>query len=265
MVAARDTHRRFAETRRGVHARIVEELGSRIVAGLYPPGSALPAEGDYSAQQSVSRTSVREAVKALSGKGLVESRPKTGTRVRPRSAWNMLDPDVVAWAFGTAGNRSYGHDFFEFRRIFEPQAAALAAERRSAAHLERLRKALAGMRAATRGEDWIVPDMQFHQTILEATGNDLLMSLGHLLEPVLGKSFSLMNADSSRLGAWLSRHEAVYFAIEATDSATAATAMATLLEGSRADLDTAFSRRTSGADQKETKPDNFGGKRVNLG
>src|SRR5690606_11553046 len=90
IVDVRGTHRRFADTRRGVHARIVEELGSRIVSGIYPPGSVLPAEGEYGIQQSVSRTSVREAVKALSGKGLVESRPKTGTRVRPRSAWNML-------------------------------------------------------------------------------------------------------------------------------------------------------------------------------
>ncbi|MGE0210349.1 MAG: FadR/GntR family transcriptional regulator [Parvibaculaceae bacterium] len=243
-MAVRGIPRRFAETRRGVHARIVEELGSRIVAGVYPPGSALPAEGDYGIQQSVSRTSVREAVKTLSGKGLVESRPKTGTRVRPRQAWNMLDPDVVAWAFGSTGNRGYGHDFYEFRRIFEPQAAALAAERRSAADLERLRKALAAMGAARKGEDWIVPDMQFHQTILEATGNDLLMSLGHLLEPVLGRSFSLMSTDTSRLGVWFSRHEAVYLAIEAADPERASGLMTDLLIGSLDDLDSIFLRQT---------------------
>lgn len=246
-MAAREMHRRIADTRRGVHARIVEELGSRIVAGVYPPGSALPAEGEYSLQQSVSRTSVREAVKALSGKGLVESRPKTDTRVRPRSAWNMLDPDVVAWAFGSRGNRSYGHDFFEFRRIFEPQAAALAAERRTADDLERLSQALAEMRAATRGEDWITPDMHFHQTILEATGNDLLMSLGHLLEPVLSRSFSLMSADVGRLGIWFLRHQAVYLAIEAGQAERAAAVMTELLDGSLEDLDTAFDRQARAA------------------
>lgn len=241
-MTARETQRRFAETRRGVHARIVEELGSRIVAGLYPPGSALPAEGEYGIQQSVSRTSVREAVKALSGKGLVESRPKTGTRVRPRRAWNMLDPDVVAWAYGSSGNRSYAHDFFEFRRIFEPQAAALAAQRRSGADLERMRRALAAMGAARSGEDWIAPDLQFHQTILEATGNDLLMSLGHLLEPVLSKSFSLMTTDRGRLDTWFSRHETVYLAIEAEDPDKASRVMLDLLAGSLEDLDTAFVR-----------------------
>ena len=76
-----------------LHGRIVHAIGRRILSGDLRPGDLLPAEPDLGA----SRTVVREAVKVLAAKGLVESRPKTGTRVRPRDAWNLLDPDVLAW------------------------------------------------------------------------------------------------------------------------------------------------------------------------
>src|SRR6516164_5559747 len=79
-----------------LHGRIVHAIGRRIVSGDLRPGDLLPSEPDLGA----SRTVVREAVKVLAAKGLVESRPKTGTRVRPREAWNLLDPDVLAWHQG---------------------------------------------------------------------------------------------------------------------------------------------------------------------
>jgi len=217
-------------SRRGIHALIVDKIGRSIVAGTFPPGTVIPSEGEYSASLAVSRTSVREAIKMLAGKGLVESRPKIGTRVRARRAWNMLDPDVTAWAFEALTDSSYARAFFEFRGMIEPEAAALAADRRSAEDLDRLREGLDGMRAAAGRDDWVAPDLLFHQAILAATGNELLISLGHLLEPAFAYSFGLTTLDAERRSATVAQHKAIYRAIEKRDPQAAREAMTSLLE-----------------------------------
>src|SRR5205809_5241457 len=114
-----------------LHGRIVHAIGRRILSGDLRPGDLLPAEPDLGA----SRTVVREAVKVLAAKGLVESRPKTGTRVRPRDAWNLLDPDVLAWQREGASPAQFLRKLTEVRRIVEPAAAELAAERASSREL----------------------------------------------------------------------------------------------------------------------------------
>ncbi|MEJ8574824.1 FadR/GntR family transcriptional regulator [Microbaculum marinum] len=223
--------------RRSVYGQIVDELGRQIVTGEFEPGSILPSEGDYSAKLAVSRTSFREAIKMLAGKGLVESRPKTGTRVRQRSQWHMLDPDVTTWAFEAGPDRHYARAFFEFRGIIEPAAAALAAERRGEADLGRMRRGLAGMAAAGSRDEWIGPDLSFHRAILAATGNELLISLGHLLEPALTESFAIANVDAARRQASVPLHRAVYVAIDDGRPDDARSAMAYLLGEALVDLE----------------------------
>src|SRR5262249_47442185 len=83
--------------RRGLHGELVHALGMQIVRGELKPGDALPTEVESTSGPGVSRTVVREAIKVLAAKGLVVSRPKTGTQVRDRSFWNLMDPDVLAW------------------------------------------------------------------------------------------------------------------------------------------------------------------------
>jgi DNA-binding FadR family transcriptional regulator len=229
--------RALTSARRSVHGQIVEELGRRIVTGEFAPGSVLPTEGAYSARLEVSRTSFREAIKMLAGKGLVESRPKTGTRVRQRSEWNMLDPDVTSWAFKAGPDKDYARAFFEFRGIIEPAAAALACERRDTDDLDKMRVALAGMAAANSRDEWIGPDLSFHRTILVATRNDLLISLGHLLEPALTESFRIANVDAARRQASVPLHRAVYVAIEHCKPDDAGAAMAYLLGEALVDLE----------------------------
>lgn len=219
----------LARSRRGVHALIVERIGRDIVAGAHPPGTVLPSEGEYSATLSVSRTSVREAIKTLAGKGLVESRPKIGTKVRARRAWNMLDPDITAWAFEQRADRAFARSFFELRAMIEPQAAALAAARRSVDDLERIREGLDGMQAAVDGAGWVAPDILFHQAILTATGNELLVSLGHLLEPAFSHSFAMTPEDSVLRHSTIALHRAVFQAIDRSDPEAARAAMETLL------------------------------------
>jgi DNA-binding FadR family transcriptional regulator len=169
------------ETRspRRIHGEIAEFLGARIVHGDYAPGAALPGEVTFCEQAGVSRSAYREAVRMVAAKGLVVSRPRTGTRVAAREMWNLLDPDIVRWFFREGPPPVwYLEGLFELRAIVEPAVAELAAHRRTDAHLAIMAEALAGMeRYAMTTAEWRTADQQFHQSLLRATGNDVLMSL----------------------------------------------------------------------------------------
>ena len=132
-------------TGRRLHGAIAHKLGTAILSGEYLPGDTLSGEVAFSEALDVSRSAYREAVQVLMAKGLVESRPKTGTRVLPRSRWNLLDPDVLAWAFAGEPDIDFVRGLFELRAIVEPAAAALAAERRDRADMKTMKDALAAM------------------------------------------------------------------------------------------------------------------------
>ena len=158
--------------RRGLCGQVTHELGQRIVAGDFEAGKALPTESELSSQFNVSRTALREAVKILTAKGLMESRPRTGTRVRPRSDWHLVDPDVIAWHCAVTPSADFLCDLFEIRLIVEPNAAALAAERRTDADIRDIEQELAEMsQALGNGGDMVGPNVRFHMAILEAAAN----------------------------------------------------------------------------------------------
>jgi len=154
---------------RNLHAQVVHELGRRIVGGACVPGQALPNEEDLCRELGVSRTAIREAVKVLAAKGLVESRPRIGTRVRPTLAWNLLDPDVLAWRCATLPDPHFVQQLTEMREIIEPASAALAARNRTQAQLRRIEDAYAAMAASPTIDDWVGADLEFHSAILDAT------------------------------------------------------------------------------------------------
>jgi DNA-binding FadR family transcriptional regulator len=181
---AADAARTFP--RRSLHGQVAHDLGRRILSGLVKPGELLPSETELSQRLGVSRTALREAIKVLAGKGLIESRPKTGTRVRPRESWNFLDPDVLSWACASSSPEQYVGAIYELRRAIEPAAAALAAERATPEDVERMETAVAGMRAAAGNfAAFIGPDKAFHRAILQATGNEMFRSLGNVVEMAL--------------------------------------------------------------------------------
>ncbi|MDP8912578.1 MAG: GntR family transcriptional regulator, partial [Pseudomonadota bacterium] len=122
-------------TGRRLHGAIAHKLGVAILSGEYGPGDTLSGEVAFSEALDVSRSAYREAMQVLAAKGLVESRPKAGTRVLPRERWNLLDPDVLAWAFTGEPDIQLVRSLFELRAIIEPAAARLAAERRDRADL----------------------------------------------------------------------------------------------------------------------------------
>lgn len=221
---------------RGLHGETVETIGRRIISGQYQPGHLLYADG-LERELGVSKTVVREALKVLAAKGLVDSRPKRGTVVRPRSAWSLLDPDLLHWlGRGDLDNR-FLHDLTEVRFIVEPEGARLAAQRRTDGDLEELEHAVGTMAAAgSDGAAVIEADLAFHRSLLSAAHNELLSRMEVVIEAGLRVRDQLVHG----AGPWpdsVPDHQAVLDAVRAQDAAGAAAATRALVAQSSADLD----------------------------
>lgn len=161
-----------------IHGTIARDLGMKIVNGGYQPGEILSGEVVASDQLNVSRTAYREALRMLAAKGLVESRPKTGTRVSDRQRWQMLDPDILSWIFAEAPDETLLASLFELRRIVEPEAASLAARRRTPEQISEMKSALEGMACHTlMSQEGRMADQRFHAALLNASANPFLITL----------------------------------------------------------------------------------------
>lgn len=218
-----------------------ETLGREIAAGAVSPGAALPAEPELMARFGLSRSVVREGIKTLSAKRLVAVSPRTGTRVRPRDEWQMLDRDVLTWiAASGRGGPELWRAIDEVRPIIEPAAAALAARRAEPAHLGALREAFAGMeRAAQAGdaEAAIDADRAFHLVILKATKNPVLVSFETAVDAILGVLFRVTaGTHLSDFRANLANHGRVLAAIERGDGPEAERAMRDVIGFTHANL-----------------------------
>lgn len=221
---------------RNLHGQVVHELGRRIVGGACAPGEALPNEEELCRELGVSRTALRESVKVLAAKGLVESRPRIGTRVRASESWNLLDPDVLAWRCATLPDPQFVLQLTEMREIIEPASAGLAARNRTQVQLRQIEDAYAAMAATQTLETFVSADLEFHSAILDATNNPLLRPLaamiGSALEMLLG--LSARRADNFKVG--LPDHKSVLEAIRAQDGAAAMKHMSSLLADTRGRL-----------------------------
>ncbi|WP_181702590.1 FadR/GntR family transcriptional regulator [Chthonobacter albigriseus] len=171
--------------RRNLHEQIAFDIGVQIARGDYREGDLLPTEMVLAERYGVSRTAVREAFRILAAKGMTTSRPKIGTRVRMRGQWNMLDQDVLGWHVRDIVDEGFMKAVFEMRSLIEPQAAALAAERRSDKQLRALHAALQQIQRAHSGDGLSDAILQFHEALLDAACNPLLRSFGTLIESVL--------------------------------------------------------------------------------
>jgi DNA-binding FadR family transcriptional regulator len=202
--------------------RLADRLGTAIVTGVHPPGSTLPNEVEASVELQVSRTAYREALRVLAAKGLVTSRPKTGTKVSPRSQWNILDPSVLAWMFGSKPDLQFVKSLYEMRQIVEPAAAALAAERRTNSQLARLGHALEEMqRNGLHSDAGRAADEQFHQIILEATDNEALAGLVATISSAIRWTTIFKYNASKRPRDPIPAHQTLFAAIASKDSANA--------------------------------------------
>jgi DNA-binding FadR family transcriptional regulator len=225
--------------RRGLHGQVVHDLGLGIVSGEIAPGEKLPIDEETAA----SRTVLREAVKVLAAKGLVQSRPKTGTRVRERRYWNLMDPDVLLWRLEADTGDAFLLDVFEVRERIEPAAAALAATRASPAAVEELAAAFAEMEDSFGDVDrYVAADLRFHEVILEACGNELLEQIGSTLRAVFRVSFARTAQAPGSSERALPLHGDVLEAIRAGDADAAELAMLDLIRTTAELLETVTTR-----------------------
>jgi DNA-binding FadR family transcriptional regulator len=221
---------------RNLHGQVVQELGRLIVSGEIAPGDNLPREELLAEHMKVSRTALREAMKVLSAKGLIESRQKTGTRVRDTLHWNQLDADVLAWRCASMPTDDFVEKLAEMREVIEPYAAAAAARRRDPEQLARIEAAYEAMAASNDREEWSVADLAFHEAVLHATRNELMISLFSVIETALGSYLELSARKASDFKYSLPHHKKVLDAIRRRQPEVAREAMQKMVADSRSNI-----------------------------
>lgn len=240
-MTGRGTNREAVPTVRALsrdpHLRVHDRLGLAIVRGDFAPGDALPPEMQLCELLGVSRTSMREAVRGLAARGLIDSRPKRGTIIRDAAHWNHLDPDVLRWRIEVADVETYINKMFQLRRATEPEAAALAAQAANLNDHKTLESDFQAMEAA--GDDqaaWVEADLQFHRTIYLATHNEFFWPIGQLFSIGLRQMFDIAAKGSHRARA-LREHGDLCRAIINREPEIARQAAMKLLNNATADID----------------------------
>jgi GntR family galactonate operon transcriptional repressor len=221
---------------RGLHGQTVEVIAQRILTGGLAEGATL----DIAALQDeldVSLTALREALKVLAAKGMVDARPKRGTFVRPRADWSLLDADVLRWQFARQARPELFADLHELRSIVEPGAASLAASRRTDADLAALDGALVLMASAgTDPAEAVAADLAFHRALLAATHNELLLRMEIVIETGLAERDRMVHGALTGDDP-VPSHRAVVDAIRDRDTDGAARAVRDLLDKASRDLE----------------------------
>lgn len=201
---------------------IAQQLGVDIVCGLYAVGEALPTELTLASHWNVSRTAVREGLAILMCKGLIEARKKAGTLVTERSRWHLLDPLVLFWMRLADPNETFIRSLFELRLIIEPQAAGLAARRRTDHDLARLQKAFDIMSDGRQTEETARrAEIRFHRTIIEAADNPILLPLADSVEAAVVWTNSYKTRRNVSVRASVPDHQLILDAIRRKDDAEA--------------------------------------------
>jgi DNA-binding FadR family transcriptional regulator len=232
------------ETMKNIHGNTVDHLGEAIVAGRYAPGASLPPEPMLGEKLGVSRTVIREAVKSLIAKGLVTTGPKVGTRVLPEEDWNWFDPDVIAWQSKAGLTPEFLRDLQDLRRVVEPASVRLAAQRATPEDIARISEALEGMRRAVKeGGDYATHDLRFHQGLLRACGNRMLIQMSKALGALLRTSFELSTFKKGAPASSIPLHQAVLDAVIARNPAKAEKAILVLIDGAHQDIEEILASR----------------------
>ncbi|MGI2176423.1 FadR/GntR family transcriptional regulator [Shewanella ulleungensis] len=221
----------ISSPRQNLTHQLTHNLGIAIVKGVYPVGEGLPSEADLCIEYDVSRSSTREAVKMLSAKGLISSRPKQGIRVLPESNWNMFDADVLKWILSSKPSLSLLKEFTQVRIAFEPQAAALAALNASDEQLVSIGKALERIVEAEQGlDDPLEADIAFHTSILIASGNRFFVQLTEFISTALRVSIRYTNKIKSEAGADALKYTNIFNAIKMNNPEKARMTVLIILE-----------------------------------
>ena len=220
-----------------IHQAIARRIGIAILSGEYVSGDGFDGEIERSEEFGISRTAYREALRILTAKGLLESRPKAGTHVTPRQRWNLLDPDVLEWMFSGRPDERFIYDLFELRGVIEVAAAQFAAVRHDSADLARMDAGLAGMRlhglATAEGQ---AADEDFHVALLAAARNEALASLATSVAAAVRWTTRFKQQNHPQPRDPLPEHQALRDAVASCRPGRARRAMKELLRLALADM-----------------------------
>ena len=229
---------------KNVHGNTVDFLGEAIVAGRYAVGGSIPPEPVLCEELGVSRTVVRESIKSLVAKGLIHTGPKVGTHVLSADKWNWFDADVIAWQSKAGLTPEFIRDLQDLRRVVEPAAVRFAAMRATPEDIARIEAAYAGMKQAVhQGGDYITFDLRFHQGLLVASHNRMLVQMSKALSALLRTSFELSTAKENGTRHSLPMHRAVLDAVIAHNPAQAERAIIVLIESAHNDIEEILTSR----------------------
>jgi DNA-binding FadR family transcriptional regulator len=229
---------------KNVHGNTVDQLGEAIVSGRYAVGASIPPEPVLCQELGVSRTVVREAVKSLIAKGLMTTGPKVGSRVLSDDHWNWFDPDVILWQSKAGLTPEFLRDLQDLRRVVEPAAMRLAAERATEQDIAEVEAAYTGMKNAIEyGGDYVTHDLRFHQGLLRASRNRMLVQMSKVLGALLRTSFEISTSKKGGPSSSLPLHRAVLDAVIARRPDAAEAAIKVLIDGARVDIEKVLASR----------------------
>ena len=219
--------------RAGIHGRIVHELGTEIGEGILMPGDRLPGDAELTERFDASRTAIREALKVLSSKGLIEARQRAGTFVRPREEWDLLDTEVLSWLSPDSIGDKLLEDLMEMREVIEPVAARFAANRATSEDVARIEAAYLRMEEASNDvRQFFEADRDFHLAVLGACHNQFIDRMRSIVGTILSLTFQMQSQVDADLDAGLPAHQEVLNRIQAGDRRGAEKAMrATIGQG----------------------------------
>jgi DNA-binding FadR family transcriptional regulator len=183
-------------------------------------------------------------VKSLVAKGLLTTGPKVGTRVLSADHWNWFDPDVVSWQCKAGLTREFLRELQDLRRVVEPAAVRMAAERATKQDIAEIEAAYEGMRKAVEeGGDYVTYDLRFHQGLLRACGNRMMVQMSKAIGALLRTSFEISTSRKDGPKDSLPMHRAVLDAVIAHQPARAEKAILVLIDGAGGDIDEVLARR----------------------
>ncbi|MEZ8303410.1 FadR/GntR family transcriptional regulator [Vibrio splendidus] len=218
------------DSSRRIHVQVARQIARKILSGELKENQKLPSEMELCEIFGVSRTALRESTKLLSAKGLIESKPKVGTRIKPRTQWHFLDPQLLYWIQDLEDTKPFLSQFLGLRKAIDPEACALAASNATVEQRKELSILFQKMTIAANGfdyEEWTTNDHLFHQTIFLSTGNQFYIPFANILSTIF-KQFIDHSAEGGRF--CLEEHKAIYDAIMSGNANQARIASQALLD-----------------------------------
>jgi GntR family galactonate operon transcriptional repressor len=221
-----------------LHDQVARKLALELIAAERRQREfTLPNEAELCRKYDVSRTALREAVKTLSAKGFLDVGPRTGMRLRPRSKWNLLDPDVLMWQCEAGVDDSFVESLCDFRMILEPAAAELAADRATANEVANIQHWFNEMKVSfSSTEELIAADIKFHESIFSASHNEFLASTAGAIGAALRASLVITTRLQGASFAALPLHKAVADSIARHNRSAARTSMSLIVAAATRDI-----------------------------